>query len=69
MIFSLDQRLAQPSSEKLLGTNGNKYRDPQLDNVQKVRGLGTLSPKRDVSIKSLPPGLREPCRRDRMERL
>ena len=41
----------------------NIYRDSQLGNVQKVRDLGTLGPKWDVSIKSLSSGLREPFRR------
>jgi hypothetical protein len=37
--------LAQPPSEKLPSAgDGNKYKDPQLDNEQKVRNLGTLSP-------------------------
>jgi hypothetical protein len=41
---------SQPPSEKLsprVDENG----DPQLDNVQRLRDLGTLSPNRDVSIK------------------
>jgi len=33
--------------------NGNKCRDPQPDNMQKVRDLWILSPKCYVSIKSL----------------
>ena len=40
---------------------GNKDRDPQLDKVQRVGDLGTLSPKKDVSVKSLPSKLRELC--------
>jgi hypothetical protein len=31
--------------------------------TQNERALGTLSPKRDVSIKSFPSGLKELCRR------
>jgi hypothetical protein len=38
----------------------NKYRDPQPDIMQRVKDLGTLSPKWDVIIKSLPSGLRDP---------
>ena len=33
--------------------DGKKYRDPQLDNVQRARVLGTLSPELDTYIKSL----------------
>ena len=39
--------------------NGNKYRDPRPDIMQRLRDLGTLWPKWDVSIKSLPSGFRE----------
>jgi hypothetical protein len=38
-----------------------KQRDPQPDITQRVRDLGILSPKWDVSIKSLSSGLRELC--------
>lgn len=41
--------------------DGNKYTDPQPDRMQ--RELGTISLKRDVFIRSLPLGLREPWRR------
>jgi hypothetical protein len=34
-------------------------RDPQLHNVQRVREIGTLSPKWDAIIKLPPSGLRE----------
>ena len=40
--------------------NGNKYRDTRLDNVPRARGLGTLIPKWNVSIKSFPAGFMEP---------
>jgi hypothetical protein len=33
-----------------------QYQDPQLENVQTVRTLGTLSPKWYVAINSLYPG-------------
>lgn len=35
-------------------------REPQSDNWQRRRDLGTLIPQRDVSINSLPSGFREP---------
>lgn len=35
-----------------LRSRGNKYRDPQLENEQRVRDLGILSPKGDVSTSS-----------------
>jgi hypothetical protein len=58
------QCVTQPSSEKLPPeADGNKYRNPQMDNVQNVRDLGTLSPKWNVFTKSLPSGLRKPCGR------
>lgn len=37
----------------------NKYKDPQPVIMQRVRDLGTFNTKWDVSIKSLPSGLRE----------
>lgn len=56
-----DQSLVQPSSEKLPpATDGNKYRDPQPDYMQRVKDLRTLSPKQNVSIKSFRLELREP---------
>ncbi|KAL6040343.1 hypothetical protein STEG23_017243 [Scotinomys teguina] len=59
-----DPSLAQPSSEKLPPVaDGDKYRNRQPDNVQKVRDLGTLSPQMDVFIKIFPTGLRELCGR------
>jgi hypothetical protein len=39
--------------------DGSKYRDLQLDNVQRVSDLETFSPKWDVSIKSCPSDLRK----------
>lgn len=54
-----DLCLARPSSEKLfLAEDWNEHRDPQVDNVQKVRGCRALSPKHDLFIKSLPTGHR-----------
>ena len=43
--------------------DGNKSRDTQSDNMQRVRDLGALSSKWDIAIKSFPMGLREPCGR------
>jgi hypothetical protein len=44
-----DQCLSQPSSEKLSpAVDGNKYRDPQRDGMQRVRDLGILSLKWDA---------------------
>lgn len=55
----IDGHFAQPSSEKCPpAADGNKYRDPQPDNVQRVRDPGILSSKWNVSIRSLPSGLR-----------
>ena len=51
----LDQCLAQPSSEKLpLAVDGDRYRDLKPDTIQRMKGLATLSPKWEVSIKCLP---------------
>lgn len=51
--------LSWPSSETFPpALYGNKYRDPQLDNMQKVKDFRSLSFKRDVFIKSFPLGLR-----------
>ena len=63
----IDQCLAQPSSVTLPpAADGNKYRDPQPDNMQRVRDLGTLSPKSDCFHQSsLPLWRREPYRRGR----
>lgn len=48
----IDNCLAQVSSKKLLpAVEVNEYRDPQPDNVQKVRDLITYMPKRDISTK------------------
>lgn len=57
---------AQPASDMLtpLATEGNKYRDLQTDITQRVRDLGTLGPKWDVSIKSLPLALGNPMKEE-----
>lgn len=47
-----------PHSAIILQADGNKYRDTQPDTLQ--RDLETLIPIWDVSIKSVPSGLREP---------
>jgi hypothetical protein len=38
--------------------DGNKYKDPQLDNVQRVRNLGRFNHKWDSSIKYFPSAFR-----------
>jgi hypothetical protein len=43
--------------------DSNKYRNSQTENTLNVRDLGSLSPKRDVSIKSIASRFRETCRR------
>ena len=48
------------SSEKLPPTADGNNRDSQTDIMQRVRDLGTLNPKWDVSIKPFLLGLREP---------
>ena len=48
----IDQCLIQLSLKKLPpGVDGNQYRDPRLNSVQRVRNFGTLSPKGDVLTK------------------
>lgn len=42
--------------------NGNKYKDPQSDIIQSVRGLRTQSSKWIVFIKSFPSELKESFR-------
>ena len=50
------------SLQKLLpGWDGNKYKDPWLDGVQRMRAIETLTHKWDISIKSLLCSLRESC--------
>lgn len=59
-----DLYLAQPISDKLPpATDENKYRDPQPDNMQRVKDLGTLSPKMEGSIKFFLAGTRKLCGR------
>lgn len=42
----IDQYMTQPSSQKLIcAVDGNYQEDPQLNNVQRVRNFGALSPK------------------------
>lgn len=56
--------LALPQSGKLPPeAYRNKYTDPQSDIVQWICDFVTLSPERDVLIKSLSSGLGEPYRR------
>ena len=54
-LHEADLCLVLRSSEKLPpAIDGSKYRDPEPDITQRVRDLVALSPKRDISIKSLP---------------
>lgn len=57
MLFCCTHQKLPPEIEQ------NKSKDTQLNNVQRVRDLDTLSPKWEVSNKPLPLGLRELCRR------
>lgn len=43
--------------------DGNKYREPQADNMPRERNLETLNHKWNASIKSVPLELREHCGR------
>lgn len=67
MTGKLTEQCLTQLSEKLLPTDhGNKYRDPQLDMMQRVGGLETVSSKYNFCIKSLSSRLKEFCRiRDR----
>lgn len=52
-IILIDWCIAQPSSEKLSTVVcWNKYRDPQQNNMQRMRHLETVCPKWDTSINS-----------------
>lgn len=43
----IDHCLAHPLSEKFPpAENGSKYKDPQIDSVQRMKDLGTLVPNR-----------------------
>lgn len=55
LLASIDQCLTQPSSERFASViDGNIYRDPTVENVHKVRHLGVIFPKLDVSINVFP---------------
>jgi hypothetical protein len=41
----------------------NKCRDSMSYIMERLRDLGTLTPKMNISIKSLPSGLRKHCKR------
>lgn len=59
MVFT-DQGLGQSLPERLHSSGeGNKYRNSQSDNVQRVRHLEILSSKLEVATKSMFSGLRE----------
>jgi hypothetical protein len=60
----LGQYLSQPSSQKLPPeAYVYQHRDPESDIMQRVRDLGTLSPKLNLTIKSIPSKVRESCSR------
>ena len=64
MISRYTQCCAQSLSGKVSPVaNGNKYRDPQSNNRQKVRDTESFSYKEDASFKPFPAGLRESCER------
>lgn len=65
----IDQCLTRLSATKLApATDRNNYRDLQADIMWRVEDIGTLSHQRDIAIKCLPSGLREPHSRiDRAE--
>lgn len=57
----LDKSLAQPWWEKLpFAADENRYRDPHLHFMQRIKELQAFSPKEDVFINSLRLGLRKP---------
>lgn len=60
MILVLHSALIKKAS---LVADGNSHRDPQLDNVQRMKTFGALNPKWDVFNKLQPSGLRELCRK------
>lgn len=43
-------------------TDGNKYKNSQLDNIQRAKDFETLHPKWEAFIKSLSSGLSEPAK-------
>lgn len=56
-----DQCLAQQAPRKLPSiSDGNKCKDPSPVIIQRIRELGILSLKWDISKQSLPLGLRKP---------
>ena len=54
---------AQSSAKELPPATDGKNTETHNQTCKKKRDLGTLSPKEDVSIKSLLSGLRDPCER------
>lgn len=53
----------------LLQQMGNEFKNPQLDHFQRLRDLGTFSPKLEPSIKSFPSGFRTQQKRQKNGRL
>jgi hypothetical protein len=66
---AVDQCIDHSSRKLVPEVYGNKHRDPQLKNMQRVRDLGTLSSKCDELINSLPSELRELWRRGQRKTL
>lgn len=58
LLRPISHYLAQSVSEKLL-QNEYKYKDPHVDNVQRVRDFGTISSKWSILFKTLLSGLRK----------
>lgn len=49
LLYSIEQYLAQASAKKcLLAVDGNQCRDPQLNNMYRVRDRSILCPKWDI---------------------
>ena len=64
--------ISVPPSTHISGTSCSRWestRAPKLDDVQKVRGFGALSPKWDVFTKLLPPQGSGVCAEEETERL
>lgn len=58
----MNQFLAHSSSQNLSSvSDGNKDRDPQPENIQRVKNIATLCPKLNVSTESHLLDLRELC--------
>lgn len=66
LLFAFNKLLFTIQEQELFvcpAADRTKYRDTLPNNMQGVRDFRRHRPKRDVCIKSLPPLLRESCRR------